>query len=63
MQVALVRVSHHCHGRPFLAFSGAGTQGNAAMVALFRRLPFPVRYVLVVLVVFAVVAIHKLTFL
>ena len=33
------------------------------MVTYFRRLPFPVRYVLVVLVVFAVVAIHKLTFL
>ena len=33
------------------------------MVALFRRLPVPVRYVLVLAVVFAVVAVHKLTFL
>ena len=33
------------------------------MVTQFKRLPFSVRYVLVVALVFAVVAIHKLTIL
>lgn len=39
------------------------TQRSCQVLTQFRRLPFTVRYVLVVALVFAVVAIHKLTFL